>query len=71
MKTNMGSLDRILRIILAVAFAALILTGVAVRDLGHQSWAFWRASSCVTSIVGFCPLYALLGVSTKKRPPQA
>ncbi len=70
MKTNMGSVDRILRTVLAAAFAALILTktvsGTLTIVLGVLGGIF-----IITSIIGFCPLYVLLGISTKKKAPKA
>jgi uncharacterized MAPEG superfamily protein len=66
----MGSLDRIIRLVLAAAFAALILTktvaGTPAIVLGALGGIF-----VLTSIVGFCPLYVLLGISTKKKAPKA
>ena len=65
MTLNMGTVDRVLRIALAVVVAILIilgkLTGVAAIILGIFAIVF-----LITSAVGFCPLYKLLGISTKK-----
>ena len=59
MKINMGSLDRILRIV-----AGIVIIGAGIA---FKSW--WGAIGVVllgTAAVGFCPLYTLLGVSTCK-----
>ncbi len=64
MKVNMGSLDRILRIV-----AGLVIVGAGIA---FKSW--WGAIGVVlvaTAGVGFCPLYTLLGVSTCKLKPGA
>jgi hypothetical protein len=65
MKLNMGSPDRIIRILIAVIIAVLLYTnviqGVLAIILGIIAIIF-----IVTSIVGFCPLYVLFGMSTKK-----
>lgn len=68
MKTNMGSADRILRLILAAVVGVLFLTkqltGTAAMVLGIFAVIF-----VLTSLVGFCPLYVPLGISTKKKAP--
>jgi len=65
MKVNMGGLDRGLRIVLAVVVALLIgtgtLSGTWAIVLGIVAVVF-----LVTSLIGMCPLYALLGISTCK-----
>ena len=65
MKLNMGSADRIVRIVAAIAIAALYftdqITGTAAIILGVVAVAF-----ILTSAVGFCPLYAPFKFSTKK-----
>jgi hypothetical protein len=65
MKKNMGMVDRILRTVLAVTVAVLYLggqlTGIAAVLLGIFAVIF-----LVTSYVGFCPVYKLLGVATLK-----
>ena len=67
MKKNMGTIDRVVRIALAVVFAALLVTGkvggVLAIVLGIVAAAF-----LVTSLVGWCPAYLPLKFSTCKRP---
>ena len=66
MKSNMGSVDRIIRIVLAAAVAVLyfthVLTGTSAIVLGIVGAIF-----LVTGILGFCPLYAPFGISTRRR----
>jgi hypothetical protein len=63
MKTNMGSIDKALRIFFAIVVGILIytktLTGVLAIVLSILSIVF-----VLTSLVGFCPLYALFGIRT-------
>ena len=63
MKTNMGSIDKALRIFFALVVGILIytktLTGVLAIVLSILSIVF-----VFTSLVGFCPLYALFGIRT-------
>lgn len=57
MKCNVGQTDRIVRIILAVAIAAL--------GLYFQSW--WGLVAIIPLATGlslFCPIYKIFGLST-------
>lgn len=58
MKTNEGTLDRALRV--AVGILLLVLT------LTHMigPWGWIGLVPLLTGIVGWCPLYSLLGVNT-------
>jgi len=66
MKKNMGSIDRISRIIFAITIGVLYFTkaieGTAALVLGVFAVVF-----LLTSFIGFCPLYTVLGVSTSKK----
>ena len=66
MKKNESGFDRVLRVILAVAIAVLYFTGVL-----SGTWAIVLGVIAVilliTGLVGFCPLYKLLGISTLKK----
>ena len=66
MKRNMSNLDRIIRIILAALFAYLYFGGIVTGVLG-VILVVLGVVFLLTSIVGFCPLYALLKISTLKR----
>lgn len=65
MKKNMGTIDRIIRIAVAIIIAVLYftgqITGTAAIILGIIAAAF-----ILTSLVGTCPLYLPVGLSTKK-----
>lgn len=68
MQTNMGTLDRSVRVIIALAIGALYLTGrisgMLALVLGVVAVVF-----LVTSAAARCPAYLPLGLSTKKGPP--
>ncbi len=66
MKTNMGSTDRLIRILLAVVFAALYFTGTVTGTLG-VILVILGGVFLGTSAIGFCPLYTLLGWNTCKK----
>ncbi|MDP3297087.1 MAG: DUF2892 domain-containing protein [Thermodesulfovibrionia bacterium] len=66
MKQNMGTIDRVVRIVLAVVVAILCftgqITGIAATVLGIFAVIFM-----VTSAIGFCPLYVPFKISTRKK----
>ena len=63
MKKNMGSADRIIRVILAIAFAALYFTGTVTGTFGVVLLVL-GVVFVLTSVVSFCPLYTLVGLNT-------
>ncbi len=65
MKLNEAGWDRIVRVVLGIVLLYLGVAGVVAGALGIVLDIF-GALFLVTGIVGFCPLYALLGVSTRR-----
>jgi hypothetical protein len=65
MKANIGSLDKAIRIILAIAFAMLYITKMVEGTLGIVLLVV-GGILLLTSIINFCPLYAILGWSSSK-----
>jgi hypothetical protein len=65
MKKNMGALDRTIRTLLAVVMAILVFARVV-----HGALAYVLVIFIVTSLIGFCPLYVPLGLSTLKKDKQ-
>ncbi len=63
--SNESIVDRILRIVAGIGLAGLAITGVVTAPVAYAVWLV-AAILLVTGIVGFCPLYALLGVSTRR-----
>ena len=63
MKTNMGSLDRTLRIIAAIVLVALAATGTISGTLAIIAYVV-AAVFVLTSLVRFCPAYLPLGINT-------
>ncbi len=66
MKKNMGTIDKIIRISIAVLIAILyftnVLTGTWAIILGVLGAVF-----LVTSLISFCPLYLPFGISTRNK----
>lgn len=65
MKKNMGTIDKLIRLSVAIIVAILYfsgqITGVAAIILGLIAVVF-----ILTSLIGTCPLYLPFGLSTKK-----
>jgi hypothetical protein len=66
MKKNMGTIDKVIRILVAVVVVVLFLTHVIAGTLAYVLLAL-AAVFVVTSILGLCPLYLPFGISTKKK----
>jgi hypothetical protein len=66
LKKNMGSVDRTIRIVLAILFAFLYFTGSVTGTLG-LILIILAVTFVITSLVSFCPLYTVFGFSTVKK----
>ncbi len=64
MKKNMGSLDRILRIVVAAVIAVLYFMKVIDGTLAIILMAL-AGIFVLTSLISVCPLYLPFGISTK------
>ena len=65
MKKNMGSTDKIIRVIVAILIAVLYFTNVISGTLAIVLMVL-GGIFLLTSLVSFCPLYAPFGISTCK-----
>lgn len=65
MKKNLGSLDKKVRILIAIVVAALYYFNVIGGTLAYILIAV-AIILLVTSFINFCPLYTILGVNTCK-----
>ena len=61
MKANVGTIDRVLRILVGVLLIALTLTGTI------GLWGWIGLVPLATGVLRVCPLYPLLGISTCKQ----
>jgi hypothetical protein len=59
MKLNVGGIDRILRIVVGAGLVAATVMGTL------PAWGWIGIVPLATGLVGFCPLYPVLGLSTK------
>ena len=58
MKANIGKIDRIARIVIGTVLIALAASG----SIG--AWGYLGVIALATAAIGWCPPYALLGLST-------
>jgi hypothetical protein len=63
MKSNMGSADKAIRIVLAIVFAGLYITKLVEGTVGIALLVLGGVF-LLTSILSFCPLYTLFGMNT-------
>jgi len=63
--TNESPIDRIIRIVLGIGLAGVAIAGGVATPLLYVAWLV-AAVLVVTGIVGFCPLYAVLRISTRR-----
>jgi hypothetical protein len=67
MKKNIGSTDKIIRIVVAAILATLFFTKVVTGTLGIVLLVV-AAVFLLTSLVSFCPLYPVFKMNTHKSP---
>jgi len=66
MKSNMGSADKAIRIVLAIVFAGLYITKLIEGTVGLALLVLGGVF-LLTSVISFCPLYTLLGMNTSEK----
>jgi hypothetical protein len=66
MKKNVGTIDKVIRIVFAIAVITLFLTNVISGVPGIVLLAV-SAILVITSILGVCPLYSVLGLNSAER----
>lgn len=58
MSRNVGTLDRILRVVVGLVLLALVFVGPKTL------WGLIGLVPLGTALIGFCPLYKVLGICT-------
>jgi hypothetical protein len=58
MKTNVGGIDKILRIAVGIALIAMAYMNVV------GVWGYIGVVPLLTGLIGWCPVYPLLGISS-------
>jgi hypothetical protein len=62
MTTNIGKVERMIRIVVGIGVLSLAFVGP------KSPWAYLGILPLLTGLVGWCPPYALLGISTVRAP---
>ena len=66
MKTNMGTTDKFIRVLIGILIAILyymeIISGMTAIIILALGIVF-----LITSLIGFCPLYTIFGIRTTKK----
>ena len=70
MRKNVGTGDRVIRGLAAVTIVALLVAGV-LRGAAGIVFGILAVVLLGTAAVGFCPLYWILGISTRKSGKDA
>jgi hypothetical protein len=58
MTRNVGTADRVVRVLVGLVLLALVFTGP------KTPWGWLGLIPLFTGLVGWCPLYRILGIST-------
>ncbi|NDP19768.1 MAG: DUF2892 domain-containing protein [Paludibacter sp.] len=66
MKKNLSSTDKLIRLLIAIIIIALFYSEVLTGTIGIIALVLALVLA-ITSLVSFCPIYALLGISTCKK----
>ncbi len=61
MKTNVGKVDRTLRIVVGLVLISLVFVGP------QTPWGWIGIVPLATALIGWCPLYTLIGANTCKK----
>jgi hypothetical protein len=62
MKPNIGRLERVVRVVVGIGVLALAFVGP------RTPWAYLGVLPLLSGLIGWCPPYALLGISTARSP---
>lgn len=66
MKANMGTADKLIRIIIAIVITALYYKEIITGTIGIVLLVL-AGVFVLTSLISFCPLYTLFGINTCKK----
>ena len=61
-KTNVGKTERIVRVVVGLAILSMAFVGP------RASRAYFGIAPLLSGLIGWCPPYALLGISTVRAP---
>ncbi|PTQ55095.1 MAG: hypothetical protein BSOLF_0368 [Candidatus Carbobacillus altaicus] len=61
MPQNIGTVDRVIRAIIGIILLVLVFTGPKTM------WGWIGLIPLLTALLGYCPLYQIFGISTRKK----
>lgn len=61
MKANIGSADKIIRIIVGLVLIAMVFVGL------QTPWGWLGVIPLATAFIGVCPAYSILGIKTRRK----
>ncbi len=61
MQQNIGTVDKVIRVLAGLALIALVFVGP------QTPWGWLGAAVIAIALVGFCPLYKVLGISSCRK----
>ena len=65
MNSNIGSLDKIARIVAGVVLIGYALGGPSMgMETGYNAWGWVGIIPLATALINFCPLYRIIGFKT-------
>ncbi len=62
MLTNVGSIDRAVRVILGIGLIAMVFVGP------QTPWGWVGLVPLATALIGYCPAYQIFGIRTCRAP---
>jgi len=60
MQTNIGSIDRALRIVVGIVLIAMVFVGP------QTPWGWIGVVPLLTALIGWCPAYSIFGFKTQR-----
>jgi hypothetical protein len=70
MKKNIGTIDKILRVVIAIVIAVLYYMDLIVSDPLSAVVLFLAAVLLITSLLNFCPIYFILRINSCSRDTE-
>jgi hypothetical protein len=61
MKKNVNNIERVVRVVIGAAIVSLVFVGP------QSPWGWLGLVPIATGLLGWCPPYAMLGISTCKK----
>jgi len=70
MRKNIGFLDKILRVVIAVVIGGVFSLNLIQNELHSYMLLLGAVILIITSLLHFCPLYFILGIKTRKKKTE-